>query len=134
MEQLKSLLELIATPAQKIVIIDLVNIFNRVNFTGYLYALEGLFTKVENNEIELSIALSSIFEIVTDQCYDVALAFGITLFSTLVNNPSSAYKYPVKLTRLKILTKSIITIFCAGVAINSNKLFSCSISSPVVNF
>ena len=79
MEQLKSLLELIATPAQKIVIIDLVNIFNRVNFTGYLYALEGLFTKVENNEIELSIALSNIFEIVTDQCYDVALAFGITL-------------------------------------------------------
>ena len=79
MEQLKSLLDLIATPAQKIVIIDLVNIFNRVNFTGYLYALEGLFAKVENNQIELSIALSNIFEIVTDQCYDVALAFGITL-------------------------------------------------------
>ena len=54
MEQLKSLLELIATPAQKIVIIDLVNIFNRVNFTGYLYALEGLFPKVEIIELDYS--------------------------------------------------------------------------------
>ena len=78
MEQLESFLDIAATPMQKIVIIDIINIFNNVNFTGYLYALEGLFAKVENNQIELSIALSNIFEIVTDQCYDVALAFGVT--------------------------------------------------------
>mgnify|MGYP000588418256 CR=1 FL=1 len=79
MEQLESFLDIAATPMQKIVIIDIINIFNNVNFTGYLYALEAVLAKIENNEIELSSALDNIFTLVIDQCYDVAINFGITL-------------------------------------------------------
>lgn len=79
MEQLESFLDIAATPMQKIVIIDIINIFNNVNFTGYLYALEAVLAKIENNEIELSSALDNIFTLVIDQCYDVSINFGITL-------------------------------------------------------
>lgn len=79
MDQLQSLLNLVATPMQRRLILDLVSIFDKVNSTGYLYHLELLFSRIENNDVELSSALAEIFILVESQCYELALSYGITL-------------------------------------------------------
>ena len=145
MEQLESFLDIAATPMQKIVIIDIINIFNNVNFTGYLYALEAVLAKIENNEIELSSALDNIFTLVIDQCYDVAINFGITLepninvrdlyviIDAIVSMEDIEDKLEI-IQHLEIAIKSKFEITCNYKTNNSNILNLTLKPLKIVNF